>query len=85
MNIDQLKQNWEAFGRRDPLWAILTQPDKKGGKWQAEEFFCRGKQEIDGVLDYLKSLPLNHVLKLGSALDFGCGIGRLTQALCVPL
>jgi SAM-dependent methyltransferase len=79
MNIDQLKQNWEAFGRKDPLWAIRTLPDKKHGKWKPDEFFNSGREEVGGVLDYLKSLGI--AVERESALDFGCGVGRLTQAL----
>lgn len=33
MHIDDLKRNWDALGRNDPFWAVLTSPDKKGGKW----------------------------------------------------
>lgn len=38
MNLEDLKSNWDAFGRKDPFWAILTRPKKRGDKWQAEEF-----------------------------------------------
>ena len=79
MNLNQLKQNWEAFGRKDPLWVIRTLPDKKHGKWKPDEFFNSGREEVVGVLDYLKSLGIAVEREL--ALDFGCGVGRLTQAL----
>jgi SAM-dependent methyltransferase len=38
-----------------------------------------GVHEIDGVLAWLDELGV--VLRTGRALDFGCGVGRLTQAL----
>ncbi len=71
--------DWENLARRDPLWAILTEPQKKGNRWGVEEFFATGRREIDELLAYLDSLgirPARH-----KALDFGCGVGRLTQAL----
>jgi SAM-dependent methyltransferase len=78
MSLRRLQANWNAFGKTDPLWAILTDPAKKGGGWAPEEFFATGEREIAGILDYVRSL---HPLPVRRALDFGCGVGRLAQAL----
>lgn len=80
MELKELQRNWNAFGETDPLGAILTEPDKVGGNWEKGEFFGRGIDEIDQVMDYVWSLGLTP--RRGRALDFGCGVGRLTQALC---
>lgn len=79
MNLEQLQQNWDKLGQEDAMWAILTDPEKKGRKWTAEEFFANGEQQIDSTLKSLadKGIPIN----FGAALDFGCGVGRLSQAL----
>ena len=79
MDIKNLKRNWDEFGAIDPLWAILTDPVKKGNRWNPDEFFKTGQDEIDQVMRYVEVLGVN--LKRGKALDFGCGVGRLTQAL----
>jgi ubiquinone/menaquinone biosynthesis C-methylase UbiE len=79
MNIRQLKKNWNRFGETDPLWAILTHAGKKGNRWQFDEFFCTGEAEVGVIMDYVHSLGIN--LLRSKALDFGCGVGRLTQAL----
>ncbi len=79
MNIKKLQKHWNEFGKTDPLWAILTAPDKKGSKWQIDEFFKTGVDEIEAVFKYLKSLNISIAKR--KALDFGCGVGRLTQAL----
>lgn len=79
MELKELQRHWNQFGKRDPLWAIITWDDKKGGKWNAEEFFEMGKQEIREVMQYVEELGL--LQQRGRALDFGCGVGRLTQAL----
>jgi 2-polyprenyl-3-methyl-5-hydroxy-6-metoxy-1,4-benzoquinol methylase len=79
MNIKQLKKHWNRFGKADPLWAVLTWPDKRGNRWQLDEFFQTGEQEVDSVLNHVRSLGIN--LRGSRALDFGCGVGRLTQAL----
>ena len=80
MELKDLKKNWDEFGKQDPLWSILTDPTKKGNKWTPEEFFKTGEEEIESVLTYLNSLGVAY--PRNRALDFGCGVGRLTQALC---
>ena len=81
MNIKQLQSAWNEAGMSDPFWAILNYPDKKGNKWEPGNFFHTGVQEIDRILSHVQSLGLNFGRK--RALDFGCGVGRLTQALVV--
>ena len=82
MNLEELQRNWNAFGESDPFGAILTVPSKIGGKWKTAEFFRKGVEEIAKIMDYIQSLRLGTGLKRGEALDFGCGVGRLTQPLC---
>ncbi|MBX9879505.1 MAG: class I SAM-dependent methyltransferase [Candidatus Obscuribacterales bacterium] len=79
MDLKQLEQNWNEFGRRDPFWAILSFPGKEGNKWNRDEFFRTGRDEIDKALEFVGQQGLR--INYGSALDFGCGAGRLTQAL----
>ena len=79
MNLADLQKNWQTFGKTDPFWAILSHDDNKSGKWQVEEFFETGRKEIAAVLSYAASLPVSP--GQARALDFGCGAGRLTQAL----
>ena len=74
-------KNWNKFGRTDPLWAIMTHPDKKGNKWEREEFFETGVKEIENIMKDIQSLDIH--FQTNRALDFGCGIGRLTQALAI--
>jgi ubiquinone/menaquinone biosynthesis C-methylase UbiE len=80
MQLRQLRENWEKLGERDAMWAILSRPDKKGGKWDEESFFQTGQKDVNGLLSEIAARGF--ALDRGTALDFGCGIGRLTQALC---
>ena len=79
MNLHDLQRHWDAFGEQDPMWAILTDPARKGRRWTAEEFFATGVAEVEALMSEARSfgLPAAH----RRALDFGCGLGRLTQAL----
>lgn len=80
MNIDELRRNWDEFGKKDPLWAILTDPRMKGGKWNPKAFFETGRAQVAETMAQLNGLGI--AIPRGKCLDFGCGIGRLTQALC---
>jgi ubiquinone/menaquinone biosynthesis C-methylase UbiE len=79
MDLIELQKHWDEFAKTDPLWSILTWPDKKGNKWQLAEFLETGAREVQEVMKYVESLGIT--LPWGKALDFGCGVGRLTQAL----
>lgn len=77
--LENVRENWEEFAKTDPLWAIYTAKDKKGNKWKKDEFFDTGKAYVKNLLHHIESLNVN--ISFGRALDFGCGVGRITQAL----
>lgn len=78
--IKKLQKNWDELGKRDPFWSVVSHPDKKNGRWEIKEFFDIGVKEIQGIFNYLSS-KLNIQPGKERALDFGCGVGRITQAL----
>lgn len=61
------------------MWAILADPDRHGNKWDAEAFFDTGRAHVDELLQRAESADIE--ITRGRALDFGCGVGRLSQAL----
>jgi SAM-dependent methyltransferase len=79
MKLWQLRRHWDALARQDPFYAVLTDSGKKAKGWSAAEFFQTGVAEVDK--DIAAILAREPGLSRGSALDFGCGAGRLTQAL----
>src|SRR5688572_16413469 len=79
MRLSGLRRHWDEYGRSDPLWAILTAPDKKGNRWSIDEFLQTGRDEISALIAYLDERGLT--ARRTRALDFGCGAGRLTHAL----
>lgn len=70
---------WERAAKQDPLWAILSDPTKRDRAWDVASFFESGRAEIEQLHTRLREL--GRVPRMGRALDFGCGVGRLTQAL----
>jgi ubiquinone/menaquinone biosynthesis C-methylase UbiE len=78
-DVRQLAKTWEELGNSDPLWAVVTDPEKRGGRWEMEEFLQTGERSISTYSELISkhssaSAPPAHVL------DFGCGVGRLTCA-----
>ena len=75
---ERLRQTWETWAAGDPLFAILSDPTKLGGKWDIDEFMAH-TPELDAVFETIEKHGL--LKGRGRALDFGCGVGRMTQAL----
>ena len=77
---DAAGQNyWDQYAATDPLWAVLSFPDKSGGRWPLPEFMKTGEREIALLFHRLAELQIAAPRR--RALDFGCGVGRVTQAL----
>jgi SAM-dependent methyltransferase len=79
MRLSTVQRYWDRQARSDPMWAILTDPAKAGGQWDPEEFFATGIREVAVFMDQAAAWGVPASRR--TALDFGCGIGRLTQAL----
>jgi len=72
------RREWDDLAQEDGMWAVCSQPERRGS-WTAVEFFATGEQEIAGMIAGLGEQGL--MPPAGRALDFGCGLGRLTRAL----
>jgi SAM-dependent methyltransferase len=72
-------RDWDDLALVDPFWAVLAADDKRGGGWEPTEFFATGEADVEEMLATAAQLgrPTRHE----RALDFGCGVGRLTRAL----
>lgn len=81
VDLHSLRRTWHNLGLVDPMFAVLTNPLKKGRGWTEAEFFHTGKYEITRCLLDLHRRGI--FIRRGRALDFGCGVGRLSQALCL--
>ena len=79
MSLTAQRRDWDELAELDPYWAVCTTPGRRFGGWDAAEFFATGEREIAMVL--AEAGPLGVPGGRGEALDFGCGLGRLTRAL----
>jgi len=80
VTLKDVQKTYEDYGKKDPLYAVLSRKDAKDNKWDIDEFFASGREEIADSMNHLSKLGVD--VKKGRAMDFGCGVGRLTQALC---
>jgi SAM-dependent methyltransferase len=73
------QREWEELAELDPLWAVLSEPERKGGRWELEAFLATGEQEVARMVGRMGEFGLPEGRE--RALDFGCGVGRATRAL----
>ncbi len=73
------EQAWEDWASLDPFYAILTDPKFRHGGGDRAEFFETGQSMASGVL--LQCDELGLAQGHGRALDFGCGVGRISAPL----
>jgi SAM-dependent methyltransferase len=78
-SLSSVRATWEHWGKTDPLWAILSDPGKENNQWDLQKFLETGENEISALFARLEHHAL--VPPTSRALDFGCGVGRLSQAL----
>jgi ubiquinone/menaquinone biosynthesis C-methylase UbiE len=78
-SLAELRRDWTTLGEADPLWAVCVDPARRGGGWDLDEFLATGRAEIAGAMSELDRH--GSCARRDSALDFGCGVGRLTSAL----
>jgi ubiquinone/menaquinone biosynthesis C-methylase UbiE len=76
---DRHRAAWEDWGRVDPFWAVLGQADTRHGRWDVDRFFATGVDMVATMLTHAQYY--GRPARRGTALDFGCGLGRLTRAL----
>jgi SAM-dependent methyltransferase len=68
---------WNVFARHRPYYHILSDPSMlEAGPEAQKAFWATGDRDVQELMTFA---GLSHVGGLG--VDFGCGLGRLTQAL----
>src|SRR5580704_5530841 len=78
MSLKSHRRDWEELATVDAKWSVLTNPGKRTS-WGDSEFFATGECEVGQLIQTLQGLSYPKLFK--NALDFGCGVGRLTLPL----
>ncbi len=80
MKETRQQRDWEDLASFDPLSAILREPGRQEA-WDLDEFLATGVRDAERAL----AVAATHGLpqRTRSALDFGCGVGRVTRALAL--
>lgn len=76
--VARIKSVWETLGREDPFWAVISWPERRGGRWTLEEFLATGEADIRQYREALRE-KTNAPDHFHHVLDFGCGVGRLSR------
>jgi SAM-dependent methyltransferase len=74
--------DWRELGATQPYWGVLTHPDYRTENLtpaNLEAFYASGGEYISDIVRRLKAATGKPAG--GQALDFGCGAGRLTEAM----
>ncbi len=75
--------DWRRLAEAEPYWAVLSSPDFKRDALKddtLDAFYASGRAHIAAVAAEASGLT-GAPFKVRSALDFGCGVGRLTEAM----
>jgi SAM-dependent methyltransferase len=73
---------WDYYGKHDPYYGVLTYDQFRTGTLDAaarEKFFASGVEVVDSFIAAAEA-AFGDVRK-NVALDYGCGVGRLTRPL----
>lgn len=70
-DLERVRTTWDALASSDDLFGVIW------GDSRRREFFATGEREIARTLRRRRPRPRRRE----AALDFGCGVGRLTQAM----
>lgn len=77
--VQSLRKDWDDLAVLDPFWAVLTAHERRFRKWNPTHFFETGEREIEQLMSVCEDI--GYPLEWRRALDFGCGMGRLTRPL----
>ncbi|MBV9122257.1 MAG: class I SAM-dependent methyltransferase [Planctomycetes bacterium] len=83
MRTRNTDRDWQVFGQVDPYWAVAVKEEYHRSRLTEQalrEFFASGASHVAAVFQIIRQY-LDPKFQPASALDFGCGVGRLLVPL----
>lgn len=79
--FDRIAKAWQDFGQTEPHWSVMVDEAFKNANIgeNIEAFYESGKHDVEFFLNFLRRADISPSFE--KALDYGCGVGRLTMAL----
>ncbi len=77
--FSNIESAYEKFGAEEPFYAVLTEEKYKRKQLDEELFFKTGEDLLARQMKLIQDRGIQ--ISRGRALDFGCGVGRLTNAM----
>jgi trans-aconitate methyltransferase len=77
-------RDWEKWGKTNPYYGVISHEEYLGETLTDdvyEQFFRSGRQNVEKMLGRIEELRGGKSKKFKLALDYGCGVGRLSYAL----
>ncbi len=82
LDVRDTDADWRELGRHEPYWGVISHPEFLSENITPEgieSFYLSGRQYIAEMIETLTRLTGQ--VPSGPALDFGCGVGRLAEAM----
>lgn len=79
---DDTDETWRHFGAKDPYYGVISADEFREDRVDDNarlRFIQGGEREIASLMSWL--IAAGFSIKDGRAIDFGCGVGRLTLPL----
>jgi len=76
-------RDWQRIGETEPFWGVLTAPEFRKDRLTptaVEAFYASGRDYMAWLKGQMEAF-LQAPFAPRKALDFGCGVGRLTHAM----
>jgi SAM-dependent methyltransferase len=81
MSKSATDKQWNAWGEKNPYFGVLGVESSALTQAEVEaSFYATGEAHVSDVLDTIQH-HFGGLATMGSALDFGCGVGRLVEPL----
>ena len=79
----KIEENWEYYGAENPYYAVLSEEKYRDENLSGEvlaDFFASGEEYVNRIWKVVEQ-NFGKDFHPARALDFGCGVGRLTLPL----